>query len=284
MAKLPFNLLYLKYFYDAVRSGSITQAARFNHVSQSAVSQGIAKLEIGLQMALISHQPNRFRVTEDGKKLFESSKRIFQAIQRAEEDILQNKEITLTLACTHSFALSCLPAYIARAKAELPHIHLNVRLGQYFAIKDMIKKATVDFGILIDNDDLTGFDSYQLMKGQYRLWVAKHIENEKEMPFLLDNEERVETNLLKARYRSQYGRDLPVLMEISSWAVVCRLALQGLGVALAPDYIMHEYDLLKAVFPELNPGHYTVYAVFDKNNIPSSHALSFLNLFASQTG
>lgn len=279
MAKLPLNLLYLKYFYDAVRSGSISAAARLNHVSQSAASQGIAKLEERLQIALISHQPNRFRVTEDGKKLFESSKRIFQAIQRTEDEISQQKEVTLTFACTHSFALSCLPAYIQKAKAVLPHIRLNFRLGQYFAIKDMIKKAVVDFGILIDNDDLTGFDCYQIRKGEYRLWAAKNVKNVDQLSFLLDNEERVETNLLKARYKSLYGKELPVLMEVTSWAVVARLAQQGLGIGLAPDYIMHENNLLKAVLPELNPTHYTMYAVFEKNNIPSSYARSFLDLF-----
>jgi len=43
-----FNLQHLKYFYDTIRLKGVSQAALENHVSQSAVSQGIAKLEICL--------------------------------------------------------------------------------------------------------------------------------------------------------------------------------------------------------------------------------------------
>lgn len=280
MIKLPLNILYLKYFCDAVRSGSISAAARLNHVSQSAASQGIAKLEASLKSTLISHQPNRFRVTEEGRKLFESAKSIFQAIQRTEDELSGNKEATLTFACTHSFALSCLPKYIKLAQTELPHIRLNFRLGQYFAIKDMIKKGVIDFGILIDNDDLTAFDCYQIMEGEYRLWAAQKAENIEQLPFMLDNEERMETNLLKALYKSRYGKELPVLMEVTSWTVVLRLAQEGLGIGLAPDYIVQDNSMLKPVLPELNPAHYKLYAVFEKNNTPSRYAQSFLDLFS----
>jgi DNA-binding transcriptional LysR family regulator len=280
MSKLPLNLLYLKYFYDAVRSGSISQSARFNHVSQSAVSQGIIKLEVGLNTTLISHQPNRFRLTEDGKKLFESSKKIFRAITQSEEELSQNKEVTLTFACTHSFALCCLSPYIQKAKVHLPHIRFNIRLGQYFAIKEMIRKGVVDFGILVDNDDLTSFDCYKIMQGQYRLWVSKEIKNERALHFLLDNEERKETNLLKANYKSLFKKELPVLMEVSSWAVCMQLVQKGLGVGLAPDYVAHDTHAIKPVFSKLNPGSYTLYAVFEKNNTPSCHAQAFLNLFS----
>jgi len=279
MVKLPLNILYLKYFCDAVRSSSISAAARLNHVSQSAVSQGIAKLEVSLQSTLISHQPNRFRVTQEGKKLFDSAKAIFQAIQKTEDDLSGDHVVTLTFACTHSFALSCLPRYLKLAQKKLPNLRLNFRLGQYFAIKEMIKMGVVDFGILIDNDDLTSFDCYQLMEGEYRLWAAQSAVNIDQLPFLLDNEERIETNLLKTRYKASYGRELAVLMEVSSWAVVARLAQEGLGIGLAPDYIVHDNQQLKVVLPELNPAPYKLYAVFEKNNIPSSYAQSFIDLF-----
>lgn len=278
--KLPLNILYLKYFFDAVRTGSISQAARFNHVSQSAASQGIAKLESSLKCTLISHQPNRFCLTEDGKRLYESSKSIFQAIQKAEDDLSGKKQVTLNFACYHSFALTILPQVIKRAKKELPHLRFTFRLGNYFAIKEMIKKRVVDFGIMIDNDSLSSFDCYKLMEGEYCLWAAKGIKNIGDLPFLLDNDERLETTKLKELYKAKYGKDLPVLMEVMSWSVVSRLAEEGLGIALAPDYIVQASSKLKPVLSKLNPARYKIYACFEKNNRPGVHEQEFIGLFS----
>lgn len=279
MNKLHLNLIYLKYFCDAVRSGSITTAAKLNHVSQSAVSQGIAKLELHLGHILISHQPNRFKVTEEGKQLFAHAKNIFKAIETT-EDFLANDRGRITFGCTHSFALSCLPQYLKYANQRLPNLRINFRLGHYFNIKDWIKKGTIDFGILLDNDDLSSFDRFTLHRGTYRLYVSKDIDDPTTLPFLLDSEERIETNLLKATYRNLYDKELPILMEVSSWSVITKLVEEGFGIGLFPDYIAHNNEALKPVFPELNPMDYTLYALFEKNMAPTAHARKFIELFS----
>ena len=278
MKKLHSNLIYLKYFCDAVRSGSISSSARLNHVSQSAVSQGIHKLEKSLECMLITHQPNRFKVTEEGKQLFTHSIKIFKAIQ-ATEDFLAEDGGRITFGCTHSFALSCLPQYLKLAKQHLPNLRINFRLGHYFNIKDWIKKGTIDFGIVLDNDDLSAFEQYTLHHGTYRLFVSKEVEDPSSLSFLLDSEERVETNLLKNAYKAQYGKELPVWMEVSSWSMIARLVHEGLGIGLCPDYIINEHHNLKPVFEELNPMNYILYALFEKNTTPTQHAQKFLDLF-----
>lgn len=279
MKKLNLNLIYLKYFCDAVRIGSISAAGRLNHVSQSAVSQGINKLESNLGCTLISHQPNRFKVTEEGKQLFIHAKQIFKAIQ-ATEDFLAEDQGRITFGCTHSFALSCIPHYIKLAAKHLPNLRINFRLGQHYNIKDWIKKGTIDFGFLLDNDDLSSFERYTLHQGAYRLYVSEEAVDPHSLPFLLDSEERIETNLLKTTYRSLYGKELPILMEISSWSVIIKLVQEGLGIGLCPDYVVRESKGLKPIFEELNPMNYTLYALFEKNTCPTTHALKFLELFS----
>jgi DNA-binding transcriptional LysR family regulator len=279
MKKLHLNLIYLKYFCDAVRFSSISVAAKINHVSQSAVSQGINKLEQRLQCLLISHQPNRFKVTEEGKQLFTHAKQVFKAIEST-EDFLAKDGGRITFGCTHSFALSCLPYYLKLASRQFPNLRINFRLGQYYTITDWIKKGTIDFGILLDNDDLSSYERHVIRQGTYRLYVSKKVKDPAALPFLLDSEERIETNLLKTSYKAMHGKELPVLMEVSSWSVISRLAEEGLGIGLFPDYIAHEKRDLKPVFPELNPMNYTLYALFEKNTSPSMHALKFLSLFS----
>jgi len=279
MKKLHLNLIYLKYFCDAVRSGSISASAKLNFVSQSAVSQGINKLEESLGTMLISHQPNRFKVTEEGKQLFAHAKEIFKAIETT-EDFLAENQGRITFGCTHSFALSCLPQYLKLAKEHLPNLRINFRLGHFFSIKEWIKTGAIDFGILLNNEDLTPFDKYPLHQGSYGLYVSKDIQDPSTLPFLLDSEERMETNLLKERYRTLYQKELPILMEISSWSVIAKLVQEGLGVGLFPDYIAYANPDIKPVLSELNPMEYTLYALFEKNMEPNVHAQKFLDLFS----
>ena len=47
------NIRFLKTFCDIVDSGSLSKAARLNNVTQSAVSQQLAKLEEELDVPLI---------------------------------------------------------------------------------------------------------------------------------------------------------------------------------------------------------------------------------------
>lgn len=279
MKKLHLNLIYLKYFCDSVRSGSISAAAKQNFVSQSAVSQGINKLESSLGSMLISHQPNRFKVTEEGRQLFTHAKEIFKAIELTEDFLAENRG-RITFGCTHSFALSCLPQYLKLAKEFLPDLRINFRLGHYFNIKDWIKNGAIDFGILLNNDDLSSFEKRVLLEGSYRLYVSREVQDPTGLPFLLDSEERVETNLLKARYRALYEKELSILMEVSSWSVITKLVQEGLGIGLLPDYIAYANQDIKPVLEELNPMDYTLYALFEKNVSPSRHALQFLELFS----
>ena len=63
--------------------------------------------------------------------------------------------------------------------------------------------------------------------------------------------------------------------------MVARLAEEGLGIALAPDYIAKSSSRLRPVLPELNPGRYKIYAVFEKNRTPSTHEQAFIKAIAS---
>lgn len=279
MKKIPYNMTYLKYFCDAAKYESISRSAKMNFVTQSAVSQGIVKLEAALGTVLISHQPNRFKLTESGKKLFLHAQHIFKAIQKAEEELKDSEQGSITFGCTHSFALTCLPRYLNLANKLLPKIQIQFRLGQYYAIKDWIRKGMIDFGFLVDNDDLSAFDCYPIHQGQYRLYASHFLDDRKELRFLLDSEERVETNILKANYKALYGKDLPIFMRVSSWIVVATLVKEGIGVGLCPDYLASNDRLLKAVLPELNPMSYTLYALYEKHRPQTQQEKAFLELF-----
>jgi DNA-binding transcriptional LysR family regulator len=279
MKKFSLNLIYLKYFFDAVQNGSVSASAKINCVSQSAISQGILKLEESLGCLLIDHQPNRFKPTDEGKKLFENSADIFQAIQRAEESFSKDNKGTIEFACTHSFALAFLSDHLKQARKLFPSLQLNFRLGHAHSIMEWVKKGIINFGILLDNSDLSSFHCEEIYQGQYRLYVSQKYATTDCLSFLLDSEERTETNLLKKSYKARYGQDLPVLMEISSWEVIANLTEEGLGIGFFPDYVAcNRHPHLKPYHEEIVSIPYKIYAIFSNNVKKSRHVLDFLKL------
>lgn len=283
MSKLPLNLVYLKYFCDAVKYGSISSSARENFVSQSAISQGISVLERSLEKDLITHQTNRFKPTQDGLLVFEKSQHVFEGINELESSLeVQEGEIggKVDFACMHSYALACLPPCLIDAKQTYPKLKLNFKLAPPNVIMDMVRKGIVDFGIVLDNDDLSGFETYELFSGHYRLYQSKDKPLRSENEFLL-SEEHLETNLLKKSYQKHHDKPLKVLMEVSSWEVIACLTEQGLGIGFIPDYVaLHKKDCLKESDIKFDPIPYKIYAIYSKSRKMPENVKAFLNLLS----
>lgn len=281
MAKLQYNLVNLKYFVDVVKTGSFGDSAKQNHVSQSAISQAITKLEESLQCQLFIHQRGHCKVTEKGMQLFEESSELFQKLQKIENNITEKEGGSITFGCTHSFAIGLLPEHLKQASKLLPSLKINFRLGHYREIKDWLKKGAIDFGILLDNDDLSLFDCKKIYEGHFFLYAAIKHKKIDSLGFLLDSDERRETNFIKQRYMKKFKKELPVMMEISSWEVIANLTEAGLGVGLFPDYVAKKRKgRLKIVFSELTATPYTIYAIFKKNKSQNPNALKFCELLS----
>lgn len=284
MSKLPLNLIYLKYFCDAVRHGSISASARENFVSQSAISQGILQLEKSLGKELITHQANRFKANQEGILVFEKSKQIFESILELEKALLVDEGTVsgrIEFACMHSFALALLPKCLQKVR-EWTKLQVNFRLAHTDVIREWIKRDFIDFGIVLDNEDLSAFDCYEIYEGEYRLYISrKKMKDDVDLPFIL-SEERVETNLLKKSYRKHHRKELNVLMEVSSWEVIANLTEAGLGIGFFPDYVAlkRKRDLIEFKL-KYDPIPYKIYAIFSKSKKRDKNVEAFLELLRS---
>jgi DNA-binding transcriptional LysR family regulator len=56
---------------------------------------------------------------------------------------------------------------------------------------------------------------------------------------------------LKRQYKKQFGKTLPVSLEIRSWEVIGQLVQQGFGVGLLPDIAIKNWK--KGTFRLLRP-------------------------------
>ena len=276
--KFEPNLTFLRYFFSAGQAKSISKAAKENFVSQSAISQAIAKLEIALEKKLITHEKNRFRLTADGYILLEKCKEIFVVLSEIEDAFNETEGVfkgKLSFACTHSFALSLLPPYLGKLSRLYSNVEPNLKFGHTGTVIDLVKKGDVDFGIVLDNEDFTAFHSREIFRGQYLLYRAKKIPEHSVNKFIL-SEERKEVSLLKQHFRDN-KIEMNTCMQISSWEVIAGLTEQGLGIGFLPDYIIGKraiipYDCSIPVIP------YRILAIYSKNKELPRNAKMFIDL------
>lgn len=280
MKKLPLNFYHLKYFLDAVRLGSISSSAKTNNMSQSAISQAITKLEKELGCLLLSHLPKKFKLTDDGQQLYTIAKELFSKIKEAEEGFFSNQQRHIRFGCSHSIATAFFPTLLTQCKKDMPNVRINCRIENGGAIVESVKKGIYDFGILLDIDDLSPFDIEEVYHGAFRLYTSKKYKQDYDLPFMLDSEERPETNLLKKAYKRKYGKELPVLIEVSSWEIIADLAEKGLGIAFIPDYVaLNRKGTLKEYQGKIIEVPYRIFAIFSSDNPPNTSVRQFLQLF-----
>lgn len=233
------NLMYLKYFYDTARTGSISKAAQENYVSQSAVSQAIRKLEQQTKKALITHTRGRTQLSSEGHLLYESCQRIFGELSRL-QDRLASPDAELSgpmrMACSHSVALALLPRAIQIFLKQAPTSKPQIYFGHSHRAMDWVRRAVVDVAIVWDNEDLSEFSATHLYSGQFHLYRHPQL-NIDEKTLYLTAEDRPEQRKLHAAFYRKYRAKIPVCMEISSWEVIAELTAQQVGIGFLPDFI-----------------------------------------------
>lgn len=237
------NLYHLKYFYDSARLGSITKAAQLNRIGQPAISKGIQNLEATFKKVLISHERNRFQLTEDGEIVFSYCEKVFSATDEL-RDALSNK-IKLTgevrFACPSSMAESPFLSYAIKCIGEkCPGLSLKLMLGRTDLICEWVRNGVADFGISLDNVDFSGFDTEPLLRGFHYLIKSKNYKGDWHQDGVLTIENKREVLALRQLYHSIYNERLKSKMEIGSWSVIKRFVLCGMAIGFAPDYIIQD--------------------------------------------
>lgn len=277
------NILYMKYFHDAVKLGSVTAAAKVNFVTQSAISQGIAKLEQSMGCTLTAHHPNRFRLTPEGDRAFieiaDILKRTDELQQQFSKDY--NEVGDLEFACPHSFALATLPPLLKRFHTDHPHARINFACsGKPDDIKQMLRTGQIDFGIAPNVGNFTGFEQQSLSRGTYGLYVAHkiHPKQEKKLKFILPSPE--DTTRLKESYLQKFDKPLEVFLEVGSWEVLANLCAEGLGIGYFPDYVATKKAYaLKPARIRLNLPVYEICAFYPKGLRLRKSSQTFLSYF-----
>jgi DNA-binding transcriptional LysR family regulator len=270
------NLNNLKYFYDAVETESVSEAARRNYITQSAVSQGIIKLEHALGISLITHQRNFFRLTPEGQIVFSLTQQIFSTL-KCMCDVAQEyqDEVSgqINVACTQSIAMNLIAANLLKIKTLFTQISIKLKISKMDSIFLMLRRGLMDVGIAVESDSCDQFQKQVISKGYFNLYSKSGDIGD---GIYVDHCDGLFVNRLSVHYREQFRKNLVILQELDSWQVLAKCASQGIGCCFLPDFILKDDPTLK-ICEGIEPIPYSIVAIYPKGAHLNRAAKVFLD-------
>lgn len=275
------NLSILKYFLDAATSQSVAVSARKNFVSQSAVSQGIKKLEEQLGVELIRHQKKIFQLTSEGELLLSRGQEIFDRLLEIESLVGNQSRViagSLRVATSQSLAVRFVSQSLGELKAKHPSVVPQVSLGPTEFVQGAVKDGKAEIGIAVHKGNLAQIESESLFRGKFCLIAARGSKVNLASSTFLVTETRNEVQEFVATYKEQFKKPPEIGMVVHSWSVIRSFVENKLGIGLVPDFIVAESKKVQ-VIKGMNMPEYTVAAYFKRKKQLSRQAIAFLEVF-----
>lgn len=275
-----FNLRYLRFFYDAAITQSVTEASLRNFVSQSALSQGISKLEKSLGAALTTHERKRFELTQEGKVILQYARKIFEEVDLLLDHLEKKKEVlcgSIDLITTNSLARALLPNAILKAKQTYPELAIHFHRGSRQHIKKALDKKEVDLALALMDPLFEEYDHHLLFTGAFRLYTSSSVQKENTTVYV-DHLEDPAVEMLKKKLDKKME-----FKQLSGWGMVELFVKKGLGWGLLPDVIAL-YDEKTPLQPlPISISNYALCAFYPRKQIPH-RVRSFVDLLCIQPG
>lgn len=122
----------LKYFHIVVEEKSISKAANKTHISQSALSQMIHKLEEDLGVALLHRSNKGVTLTEPGEIVLKYSNNILKNLEKMLEDIkdYDSNRNKITISGTWSLSAYSLPCMLYKIKKNYQNTVSTLKQNQ----------------------------------------------------------------------------------------------------------------------------------------------------------
>jgi LysR family transcriptional regulator, carnitine catabolism transcriptional activator len=250
MASINLSSRDLDAFLALAQAQHFTRAAERCHLSQSAFSQKIARIEATAGVALFERSTRHVTLTPEGEVFAEEVRRIQNDLQHALSHLheLATRRVgKVAIAALPSVAAVWMPGVIARYRSA----HPNIRIELFDALAGgglaLLREGRVDVAITAGGD-LREFDVVELRSERFHLVCPRthRFANRRSIALAqLDGEEIV--HLARSSSVRQHLEAAGVTartgaLEVEHLATVAALVSQGLGVSIVPELTLFHFE------------------------------------------
>lgn len=228
-------------FIEVYNLKSFTKAALILHVTQSAVTKRIKKLEEELKVKLFEkHTSHKIQVTEAANTFYPVALRLFNDLEsiklKLENDF---SGLPLSIGCSPEFSYFITPQFYQLLSSDEEDFILKVQIHSTNEILRKLKENKLNFG-LIETDLMTIQDEFELLKFKLLceepLALVGNIDSKK--IFFKDNEGQLSPTLKKFFRENSY--DFKRKIFINDINMTIKYLNSGIGTSLLPKQCIPE--------------------------------------------
>lgn len=250
------NIGYLEYFIKVASVKSISKVSQQSHISQSALSQIIQKIEEDLGYELFTRSNKGVELNEMGRIVYDYAEVILKTFQKMKGDLesMANNQCNVIINSTWSISNYSLPRLLVEVKDKYPFIHYELRSNRSEDVILNVLNGLVDFGIIYGDPNSTLLTTYPFGEDEIVLVSNKFFD----IPAKITIDELFTYSLINFKHGCYYTDikqsisqvqhkfiDIPSLLSLDSISAVKSAVLDGFGLSFLP---------LSSVKEEINDG------------------------------
>ena len=283
----------MQQFVRVADLGSFAAAAQQLGVARSVVTRRIAALEEHLGVKLMVRTTRKLTLTSAGAAYLERCRSILQALENAETEVMaagQTPRGHIHMGVPVSFGVRRIAPLLAQFAATYPHITLSLDFSD--RTSDLIDEA-MDLAIRVSAELAPGIVARKLGSAQlYTVaapsYLARHgtpqHPSELQQHTCLGYSGRAHNRPLQFMVEGKLQSfSSPYPLQANNGDALAQAALQGMGIAVQPDFIAQEYidrGALVPILADFAPPPLGIYAVLPSNRLISQRQRVVLDFFA----
>jgi DNA-binding transcriptional LysR family regulator len=170
---MDFDPTLLRTFVAVADTGSFTRAAQRQHLTQSAVSHQIRRLEEQVGRRLLSRTTRSLAVTEDGEELLRHAQQILHSFDTLARRFRPSPlSGTVRFGAPENFMGDRLPKLLCRYARDFPAVRLDVSISANLDLPVLIKAGDLDLAVVISVRDPDNLGAGRLLRRARLVWVV----------------------------------------------------------------------------------------------------------------
>jgi len=141
----------LKIFCDLAELRSFSKTAEKHLLSQSAISQQLAQLELAHKCQLIDRKKRPIELTKAGQLLYKAATEMLERYEQLRSELNALKSSTgsrINIAAIYSIGMHTLPSYVKKFMARYPNVNVHIEYFSGRKIYELVLAGDIDIGLV----------------------------------------------------------------------------------------------------------------------------------------
>ncbi len=254
----------LRIFHTVAESGSFTNAGAKLNCSQSAVSRQIRALEESLNVSLFTRHARGLVLTQEGQQLYNTARDVVHRIEETERTLMESKERPsglLRVTTMVTFGAVWLTPHLEQFMVEYPDMNIQLLLDD----EDLdLSTGEADVAIRLHEPEHADMIQRPLAAFHNHIYASPEYLTKKGAPvsssdldhhdLITHGETSTSPTLKGMNWLVNVGNPKTARkprLQVNNMYGVMHAVEAGMGLAVLPDYLVHNRKTLVRVLPKI---------------------------------